>query len=308
MFLAMWYISVTMYMVYRSISDIEKQAHRYSFASYTRSHNNDPKRSRRVMLQGVLYSLGLFITFIFSIVQNFTGRLSYLLVMLVYTFWPLQGFFNALIYSIPVFQRIYKRWKENRIERQNALLQLKEPTNNENSKSHNTPFKNRQKQGAVSSNFGSGIPTPNSTNYINDNRESMIHNDPNGQLALMIDEAIEDKEANEEFDEEEVKEEIESNSETLVIHSGLIHDQFQLQRNDDSHIIDNVEGSSYDHNDNMNGCNVEIMEEQETQEGGNHGILHHARIDTSLQSEDITEGSIDNDDIDDDYILLSLEK
>jgi hypothetical protein len=120
-------------MVYRSVSNIEIQGQRYSFAAY-RSQTNDRKRSRRVMLQGILYSLALFLTYIFSIVEIFNNDDSYVTHILEFTFWPLQGFFNALIYSIPVFQRMHKKWKEKRRERQTALLEPQEAGTDESYK------------------------------------------------------------------------------------------------------------------------------------------------------------------------------
>jgi len=115
---AICYVSITMYLTYKSVADIETKARRYSFASYSRSQTaTERKRSRRVLLQGILYSLALFLINILSIITIILAKLgirSYVLHILAYTFWPLQGFFNALIYSIPVFQRIYTRYRERR--------------------------------------------------------------------------------------------------------------------------------------------------------------------------------------------------
>jgi hypothetical protein len=90
------------------------------------------------MLQGILYSLALFLTYIFGIVEFFNNDDSYVTHILEYTFWPLQGFFNALIYSIPVFQKIYKKWKEKRRERQTALFESQEAAAEEIQKSRET--------------------------------------------------------------------------------------------------------------------------------------------------------------------------
>jgi hypothetical protein len=107
-----------MYLTYKSVADIETKARRYSFANYSRSQTaTERKRSRRVLVQGILYSLALFLINILSIITIILAKLgirSYVLHILAYTFWPLQGFFNALIYSIPVFQRIYTRYRERR--------------------------------------------------------------------------------------------------------------------------------------------------------------------------------------------------
>jgi hypothetical protein len=104
-------------MVYSYVARIEAKAHRYSFARY-RSQTKSRDRSKRVMMQGVLFTSALFLVYIFpficGLVDLFIQRNVYALIIPNYILWPLQGFFNALIYSIPTFRTINKRRREGR--------------------------------------------------------------------------------------------------------------------------------------------------------------------------------------------------
>jgi hypothetical protein len=60
----------------------------------------------------------------FSYVIFRKGERSYELTMLMYTVWPLQGFFNAMIYSIPIIQKIIKWIKmRNRRGRESIIVE-----------------------------------------------------------------------------------------------------------------------------------------------------------------------------------------
>jgi membrane protein implicated in regulation of membrane protease activity len=110
-----------MYLTYKSVAEIERKARRYSFVSYTRSQTiNERKRSHRVLIQGLLYSLALFLVNVFLTIIIGLARFGirrYALNLLAHAFWPLQGFFNALIYSIPNFQRMYTRYRQRKKEK-----------------------------------------------------------------------------------------------------------------------------------------------------------------------------------------------
>ena len=56
LFLVLFYVSIAMLMVYLKVRSVEKNAEKYSFARFTSSQKKNMKMSRRVMLQGVLYS------------------------------------------------------------------------------------------------------------------------------------------------------------------------------------------------------------------------------------------------------------
>jgi hypothetical protein len=277
----MCYISVTMFMVYRSVSNIEIQAHKYSFASFG-SQKNNRMRSRRVMIQGVLYSLALFLTYIFIIAKMFINDESSASIILSVTLWPLQGVFNVLIYLIPVFQRNYKRWKEKRKENQNESLKLEE---GKCSKRH----------------FLSNV---------NRNGKSVLHIIKHNQSVTRIgDETIEEECGNKEFDGEEEKEEIQRSNETSIIDSKLPMDdnRFGLKNSDTQHDSD--------------VCDGEEMESGETQGGGKYMMpfpYNSGNVRKSYQSEkslvggfnnDAEESEFDDDHDDiDDYLMLSLTR
>lgn len=106
-FLSIGYVSVTMFRVYRSIATIEKNAEKYSFARYTSSSLSNRRMSMRVMIQGILYGAAIFLTVIFPLLNIFIFGTDNTPVLgtLTVIFTPWQGFFNALIYSIPIFQK-----------------------------------------------------------------------------------------------------------------------------------------------------------------------------------------------------------
>jgi hypothetical protein len=310
LFLVISYISVTMFMVYRSISNIEIQAQKYSIARY-RSQKNDNKRSYRVMLQGVLYNLALFLTWVFPIVLMFRKDDFYVSHIITYIFWPLQGFFNALIYSIPAFQRIYKKWEAKRKDRQTTLSLKLEDIKDKCSKSLNTQSKmskNDKKQEAVSltvesSNkmLSNSLSSNNSNDSIENNDNSRIHGNQHNLPILIIDKTVEEEGRNKEFDEEEEKEEIQKISETSIIHSGLLigANQSQLKRNVKSNIvIKNTECTSDNHNHGSDVCDGEEMK-GETQRGSKYMIpfpYRSGNVRISYQSEENAEDGVHNDD------------
>jgi hypothetical protein len=317
LFLAICYISVTMYRVYSSVSNIEKQAHKYSFTSY-RSPTKCRKRSRRVMLQGVLYSLALFFSWIFVILEICSNG-AYVLNILSYTFMPLQGFFNAMIYSIPVFQKMCKcqESKDKKDKRSKSFNILS-----------NISPKSEKNQGAVSSNFGTSNrmlsfllgSSNNKNDSIEDKNDSNeIHNNHYNQSVLNItDNIIQGKEGNIEFDGEEEKEEIQKSNETSIIHSGLLIGDNQLKRNVESEIMNIIECTS-DNQHSSDVCDREEME-GESQGQSENIFAHHSSLDLSHQSEENAELGVENDvdesdyddidDIDDinDYLVLSSRR
>lgn len=89
-----------MLLVYLCVRRVEKEALRYSFASYRKS-KNAMAMSRRIMIQGILYSATLVCQTVIFIVCYLTASAILLQNILL----PLQGFFNALIYMIPLFKQ-----------------------------------------------------------------------------------------------------------------------------------------------------------------------------------------------------------
>jgi hypothetical protein len=301
---AICYIAATMYMVYRSVSNIEIQAQKYSFAAY-RSQKNDRKRSRRVMLQGVLYSLALFITNIFSVILMATKEETYVLYVLMSIFWPLQGFFNALIYSIPVFQKMYKKSKEKRKEGQTALSKSEDKKN----KCTELSSMNEKKQGAVTLNVAcnkaSILPSINNKS-IESNSKNVLGNNQHNQSAIRTDKAVEEEEGRKEFDGEEEKEEIKKSSETSVTHSGLLigDNQFQLKRNIESNTTNSIECNSGIHHHGSDVYDGEEIEGGETQRESKYIFTEENVVGGVNNDPDESDYSDDDNNIDD-YLILS---
>ena len=115
--LAILFVSISMFNVYKTVQNIEEQSFQYSFARY-RNQSNYYKRSQRIKIQGMLYGLALVLTYNFPILFYFiwlvSGDVYAIIDVLISVFFPLQGFFNALIYSIPVYMKIYKKYKEKK--------------------------------------------------------------------------------------------------------------------------------------------------------------------------------------------------
>ena len=100
------YVIVTMFIVYRAVFSVEKNAEKYSFARYSSTQSSRLLMSKRVLIQGILYSAVLVLTMMFPLCQAFfsgvTSVPSFLRVLTV-TFTPWQGFFNAIIYYLSFF-------------------------------------------------------------------------------------------------------------------------------------------------------------------------------------------------------------
>ena len=82
------------------------------------------------MLQGILYSTTLILVVLFPILAiiywQITGRPSQVIITFLGIVNPLQGFFNFLVYLMPVFQRsIAQRKKRKREVERNRILQNK---------------------------------------------------------------------------------------------------------------------------------------------------------------------------------------
>jgi hypothetical protein len=280
--LVICYIFVTMYIVYKNIHNIEEQAQRYSFARYY-SQKINTDRSRRVMVQGVLYSSVLILTNVFTAAAacfvSYMAVLPYALAILVHIFMPLQGFFNAMIYSIPVFQRMYRRRKE----RKNAVVEIQ--------KSKEKITKSRHKHNQ----FGCNISKP--TSHLNNNSNE----DKSDKTAIHDEQYCHQPALNKEFDGEEEKEEIQQIRDgTADIHPGLIYDESQMKKKAESNSNDSVEYCSFDHHDTNDGIDDDIdvcYEEEQMGEGPQEMSRYY-----------VSPRHVGNDDIDDidDYLALAL--
>ena len=109
-----------MFLVYMAVRKVEKDAMKYTFASYTNSKKKKMEISRRVMMQGILYSVtltSLCLTFILTMAISELDTF-YILDILGSVIFPMHGFWNCLIYMIPLFRQIIK----NRCKSQQNVL------------------------------------------------------------------------------------------------------------------------------------------------------------------------------------------
>ena len=112
--LSIIYVSVLMFVVYRYVRDTERMAAQYSFVARFRAQNEKKtmKRSRRVMIQGILYCVAMVLLYIFTYIQivvlMITKKRIPMLDLIILTLSPLQGVFNVCIYLIPFFRKKLK--------------------------------------------------------------------------------------------------------------------------------------------------------------------------------------------------------
>ena len=113
------FVGIMMFLVYRSVRNVEKEALKYSFARYSSSRKATLVISRRVMIQGVLYgSVLLYPAVLFSFYTASIHNSTVLLLGRI--FFPLLGFFNALIYAIPSFRQVIKKMCNHNKAEQNT--------------------------------------------------------------------------------------------------------------------------------------------------------------------------------------------
>lgn len=124
------YVSASMLFVYTGVRNIEINAEKYSFvARFQADKKKTRKRSRRVMLQGILYSAAMVLLWLFTAIRILyvviLKRDNAVLAFLSDTITPIQGLFNALIYMIPVFRKKLKtsrQRKDNQHESVNTRM------------------------------------------------------------------------------------------------------------------------------------------------------------------------------------------
>ena len=105
-----------MYAVYKAVRDTERNAQKYSFLAKFQAQNKKRimKRSRRVMIQGILYSATMVFLYVFGIINityAFITKKEHLVIQIIFVILPLQGLFNVLIYLVPVFRKKLKAYK-----------------------------------------------------------------------------------------------------------------------------------------------------------------------------------------------------
>ncbi len=135
------FVSITMFRVYTSVRKVEKDALKHSFLSRFREQDKKRtmKRSRRVMIQGILYCAAMILTWIFVfinvITKMATNELHPSLLFLMTILNPLQGVFNFLIYMIPVSRKILKQHRQ-RSKRLSMLVREEPNTENDDEKNN----------------------------------------------------------------------------------------------------------------------------------------------------------------------------
>jgi hypothetical protein len=118
--LATIYVSVSMFVVYRYVRDTERKARRFSFVArfQAQDERKTMKRSRRVMIQGILYCAAMVLLYIFSfihaVIAMITKKSIPMLNLISGTLTPLQGVFNVCIYLIPVFRKKLKMYRQRK--------------------------------------------------------------------------------------------------------------------------------------------------------------------------------------------------
>ena len=123
-----------MTVVYRYVCDIERKALKFSFLATLQGQNRKKtmKRSRRVMIQGALYSLAMVLLYIFGFLANIVAMITKkyevnMLLLISFTLTPLQGVFNIAIYLIPVFRdrlKIYRQSKKSNEKEQETKIKV----------------------------------------------------------------------------------------------------------------------------------------------------------------------------------------
>ncbi len=119
-FICMFFVPITMFRLYRAVHDVEANALRYSFTARLRAHDKrkSMKRSRRIMIQGVLYSVAMMLVWvpmfigaiIFAVSKNICP--SHILIATISN--TLLGAFNFCIYMIPAFEKILTTRREQK--------------------------------------------------------------------------------------------------------------------------------------------------------------------------------------------------
>lgn len=102
-----------MFMVYRTVLDIEQKSDKFSILRFTQKNMKNRKRSRKIMINGVLYSASLLLVSVAALLclmhNLITQELSDTFDTYLIIAYPLKGFFNVLIYCMPFFHRQWKR-------------------------------------------------------------------------------------------------------------------------------------------------------------------------------------------------------
>ncbi len=156
------YIIVTMYMVFKHVCDVETKAQQYSFSKWRKESlaksksSNDRKRSHRVMVQGIMYSVALFLAYLPPIIgiildenETFASEI------IIQTLTPLLGLYNTFIYTGILQKYVYKKscncLRDKRFAKKNTILHNNTKRSNDGEQSltitlNNTQLKTDEKE------------------------------------------------------------------------------------------------------------------------------------------------------------------
>ncbi len=115
----MIYVLITMFRVYMAVRTIEVTAEKYNFRAtrWGLNKKKSRKRSRRIMIQGVLYSMAMALTWIFIfihvVVYWTTNSTNFVFMVIILN--PMQGLFNFFIYLLPVFRKMLKARSQRKL-------------------------------------------------------------------------------------------------------------------------------------------------------------------------------------------------
>ena len=127
MLFALFYVSIVMFKIFRTIRDVEMKTAKYSISRFRRSVSSSTsattgsQRSRFVAMQGLFYSGALVLVIIMPLISFTTVgifkkdlALDHPLFLIMSATTPLHGFLNTLIYLTPLFRKMLKDRREKK--------------------------------------------------------------------------------------------------------------------------------------------------------------------------------------------------
>lgn len=102
------FISIAMFMVYLKVLSTERAVDKYRRGANSKEESR--KQSRKVANQAMLYVGAFYMTWIFGTVTRLVqltqdGKIYFPIIIMMTIFFPLQGFFNCIVYLRPRYMR-----------------------------------------------------------------------------------------------------------------------------------------------------------------------------------------------------------
>jgi len=131
---AILYVAIVMYIVYKYVLSLEKTKDKISFTASIsvsslsrKSLRRKREKSRRIMVQGILYSMSMFVTYFPTFITVFVAvhlqKLPFGVFFTASILSPLQGFHNCFIYLLPRFVD-RKKQKAKRNEKAKSITSI----------------------------------------------------------------------------------------------------------------------------------------------------------------------------------------